>query len=289
MRASIILAVLCLLALGILWFVYDPTQQPFAFSIFFSLVTGFLAGALSPILLYLISGKTAQDAMSSEFSTILNRVYSDYAPQKTYAPSTKLNSEFNLDLTQALNEASNYTFVGETAVHVPARIHRREESGRILSSVEVILAYSGEDQMLDQEYAILGTSLSAQRRVAILAAVLGLRDLAEAEPLRMIRLYILKEGLGFRFETTEKVTFLTESPNSLAGGGYPISYMVDKDSILGRISANTLTVSKATATNFHLNKISKEELITKLGFSVTDDQREAAEKLKDQLKAIEHV
>lgn len=289
MRASIILVVVCLLALGVLWFVYDPAQPAYGVSVFFSLVTGFLAGALSPILLYLISGKTAQDTMSSEFSRILNRVYSDYAPQKTYAPSKKLNSEFNLDLTKALNEASNYTFVGETAVHVPARIHRREESGRILSSVEVVLAYSGEDQLLEQEYAIPGTTLSAKRRVAILSAVLGLRDLAEAQPLRMIRLYILKEGLGFRFETTEKVTFLTESPNSLADGGYPISYMVDKDSILGRISANTLTVGKATATSVHLNKVTEEELIAKLGFSVTDDQREAAQKLKDQLKAIEHV
>ncbi len=289
MRASIILAVICLLALGVLWFVYDPTQQGYAFSIFFSLVTGFLAGALSPILLYMISGKTAQDAMSTEFSKILNRVYSDYAPQKTYAPSKKLNSEFNIDLTQALKEAKSYTFVGETAVHVPARILRREESGGVLSSVEVVLAYSGKDVMLDQEYAIPGTLLSAKRRVVILAAVLGLREVALAKPVRIISLYILKEGLGFRFEATEKVTFLTESPNSLAAGGYPISYMVDRDSILGRISANTLTVGKATATSVHLNTVSEEELIAKIGFSVTDEQREAAEQLKNQLKAIEHV
>lgn len=289
MRGSVILTVFGILGLGVLWSLYDPTQTGFAFSVFSSLLTGFLAGLLSPILLYAVSGKTAQDVISTEFSNILNRVYSDYAPQKTYAPSTKLNSEFNIDLTQALKDAKNYTFVGETAVHVPARIHRREESGGALSSVEVVLAYSGEDLMLNQEYAIPGTSLSAKRRVAILAAVLELRDLALDKPVRMVRLYLLKEGLGFRFEATENVTFITESPNSLAAGGYPTSYKVDRDSILGRISNNTLTVGKASATNFHLNTVSEEDLLAGIGFTVTDEQRADAEKLRIQLKAIAHV
>ena len=58
MRESVVLAVICAIALVGLWFVFDPANPGYAFSIFFSLITGFLAGAISPILLYLISGKT---------------------------------------------------------------------------------------------------------------------------------------------------------------------------------------------------------------------------------------
>ena len=227
--------------------------------------------------------------MSAEFSKILNRVYSDYAPQKTYAASKKLNSEFNIDLTKALNEAQSYTFVGETAVHVPARIHRREEAGGVLSSIEVVLAYSRDDIILDHDYVISGTSLKAKRRIAILAAALALRDEAIAKPVRNISLYLLKEGLGFRFEGTEQVTFLTESPTSLAPGGYSSSYMIDKDSILGRVATNTLTLGKATATKVDLNTVSEAELVTKVGFTVTDEQLKDAQLFKEQLKAIQHV
>lgn len=272
-----------------LYFFYDPIKPDFLTATFFSVATGFVAGMLTPVLLYLATGKTIQEIVSLEFSGILNRIYSEYAPQKVYSTGSSLKSEFNVDLTKALDDTSVYTFVGETGVHVPARILRREAAKGLLRSIEVLLAFPREDSNLDASYPIYGTTLKPTKRVAILASILALREVARGNPTRPVNLFLVDVGLGFRFEETDKLIFLTESPNSLASNSYPVSYRVGKDSVLGRISRNTLTVTKAGAQPINLTTADEEEILRRVGFAFTQGDKDAAVKLKQKLKTLRHV
>lgn len=287
MRVYLVAGVLLCLVLWGLGQYYTPESKTYVYEIFFALVTGFLSGALSPVLIYLISGKTAQETLSSEFSGILNRIYSEYAPQKTYPKSKSLNDEFNKDLSAALAKTTRYTFVGQTGIHVPARVSAREQLHGAFSEVEVILAFPVAESFLAQNYAIHGANIGgAPLKSAILASVLALHEVARSNPNRQIKLYLLREGLGFRFESTDHATFLTESPNGLSPNSYPVSYRVDNKSILARICNNTLTIAKSSALLIRLNQIDETQLIKQLGFHVSQVDRDEGIALAGQLKEI---
>lgn len=288
MRGYIIMIAIAAIGLAALAPYYDATQPAYWYLIVFSLVTGFLSGAMAPVLLYLYTGKTADEMIANRFSEVLNRVYAEYAPQKTYAPTSSLKNAFNRDLTQALCEASTYTFVGETGVHVPARIERRAKQGKLFASVEVVLAFSRRDKFLDQPYAIHGSNIKTTRRIAILASIFAMCDIAQDNPVHMISIFLMREGLGFRFEATDKVMFITESSNILVSDGYPASYKVERDSILGRIALNTLSVGKASASRIDAGAATTEDILAHIGYEVTADQIERANRLKEALRALDH-
>ena len=206
--ARYILVVIALASVfGVLYFIYNPSNPGFFTSIIFSVLTGFVAGLLTPVLAYLATGKTVQDLVTNEFSGILQQIYAEYAPQKTYKPNDSLEGNFNTDLSNAIENARKYTFVGETAVHVPSRIMKRESGNGVLHSIEVVLAFSPEKNNLDQPYQIFGTDLKQSKRVAILAAILALREVAAANPVRSINLFLVGNSLGFRFEETDTELF----------------------------------------------------------------------------------
>ena len=81
---------------------------------------------------------------------------------------------------------------------------------------------------------------------------------------------------------------MTESPNSLSVSSYPQSYKVLQKSILGRICRNTLTIAKTNTEMLDLTKFQEEELLAKMNFEFTDEEKKSALNLKSELFGLKH-
>jgi hypothetical protein len=269
---------------------YDPTKPTFWATFFFALVTGFLAGMLSPIVFYLATGKSVQQIISSEFSGILSRIYSEYAPQRIYKASARIDDQFNIDLSSSMARSNSYSFLGETGVHVPSRVKAREAgAGDALYNIEIVVGFSREERDLDSNYIIYGANIETRKRIAILAAMLALADIGRARISRNILLYVARGPFGFRFETTDEGFFVTEAPNGLVNGGYARSFLVDRDSILARIAQNAKLIGISGIQPILLNRVDDDQIISALGYSVSAKDLKEANELKAKILSMRHA
>jgi hypothetical protein len=94
---------------------------------------------------------------------------------------------------------------------------------------------------------------------------------------------------GFRFEATDEGLFVTEAPNGLVNDGYAKSFLVNRDSILGRISQNAKLIGISGVQPILLNHVSSDQIVSALGYSVsTVDMKEAIE-LKEKILSMRHA
>jgi len=237
---SLGIILLFLLLIGVIAYLgnIDNTNENFLSQISLSLFTGYFAGIITPLILYLATGETLRKTVFESMILFFGKNFSYFFPIKSFPEEKEQKTLFNKILNHALSESLEYKFVGETGIHIAPRIKHIEAISSYSRNIGIVLFLPKREIDLNKKYKVYGLDFNLTVREALLISLYNLREIALTNPTRAISITFTHTNLGFRYEITDNYLFFTESNNSPTSSYFPKSHQFAKDSMLYRTLAN---------------------------------------------------